>query len=205
MPDRQAHEYANRYPMLSKDELNALASDIKKRGLLEPIVIFEDKILDGRNRYAACNIAGVTNIKMIKFSGTQEDAINFVISKNYHRRHLTESQRAMEAARILKEQKNETIDKVAKKMKVSSANVKKANKVLKDSPEKADQVSKGEKTVAQAHKEVDNKTSRELALRKCNSAISALNNIDKEFRKEIFEMVRKWIDENIDGNLTLNN
>lgn len=203
---REIHEYAKRYPILPQNELESLAADIEANGLIEPIVLYEDKILDGRNRYAACKMIGLDKIKMIKFAGSDEEAINFVISKNYHRRHLTESQRTMEAARILQEQKinpgntKKTVDEVAKEMKVSPANVKKATKILKESPEKATQVSQGAITVAKAHDEVDNKSQYEIAMKKGRTAISALNNINKEFRKEIFEMVKNWIDENITTN-----
>ena len=43
--------------MISDDELNELAEDIRKHGLIEPITLFENKIIDGRNRYKAAKQA----------------------------------------------------------------------------------------------------------------------------------------------------
>jgi disulfide oxidoreductase YuzD len=44
------HKFADLFPMMQADELDQLVADIKQNGLLEPIVTYEDKILDGRNR-----------------------------------------------------------------------------------------------------------------------------------------------------------
>jgi len=48
------HEYADLFPMLDGAEFDALVRDIKHNGLHEEIVLYEGKILDGRNRYLAC-------------------------------------------------------------------------------------------------------------------------------------------------------
>lgn len=47
------------FPQLPDDELRALADDIRLNGLLNPIITLNQQILDGRNRYIACGIAGV--------------------------------------------------------------------------------------------------------------------------------------------------
>jgi len=93
---REFHEAANIFPMLPDDELQSLAEDIKTNGLQVPIELLDDKIIDGRNRYRACQIVGVTP-KMVKVY--TEDPIAYVMTVNLHRRHLTPSQRAMAAAR----------------------------------------------------------------------------------------------------------
>ena len=91
------HDYANVFPLMDNDELTRLAEDIKQNGLHEPIVIYEGKILDGRNRARACQRI---NIGFTHTTYNGSDPVGFVVSKNLHRRHLNESQRAMVAAKI---------------------------------------------------------------------------------------------------------
>ncbi len=87
------------FPQLGKDELQELAEDIKARGLLHDIVLYNGQILDGRNRYLACQIASVKPT-FIQWQGTCSP-VEWVISENLIRRHLTSSQRAMIAFDIL--------------------------------------------------------------------------------------------------------
>jgi N6-adenosine-specific RNA methylase IME4/ParB-like chromosome segregation protein Spo0J len=91
------HPLANIFPLLEGEPFNEVVADIRTHGLRESIVLLEGKILDGRNRYRACLIARCAPI-FVDYLG--DDPLGFVISKNLHRRHLTESQRAMVAANI---------------------------------------------------------------------------------------------------------
>lgn len=81
----------------SKHELSSLAEDIKQNGLQNAITLCEGKILDGRNRFEACRIAGVEP-EYETFVG--DDPLKAVISLNLMRRHLDESQRAVIASRV---------------------------------------------------------------------------------------------------------
>lgn len=45
--------------MIPDDEMQELAADIEENGLIHPIVIKGNVLIDGRNRLAACKIAGV--------------------------------------------------------------------------------------------------------------------------------------------------
>ena len=74
-------------PSADEDELQSLTDDIRAHGLLDPIVLFERRILDGRNRAAACESAG-REPRYVEFEGTREEALMFVVSHNLKRRHL---------------------------------------------------------------------------------------------------------------------
>jgi hypothetical protein len=91
------HDLANLFPLIEGEEFNALVADIKAQGLHEPIVIYQDAILDGRNRYRACMAAGI-EWRSVPYTGN--DPLGYVISKNLKRRHSNESQRAMVADRL---------------------------------------------------------------------------------------------------------
>ncbi len=88
------HPDANIFPMLSDDELQQLANDIKANGLNRPVVMFEGMVLDGRNRWTACQLAGVKP-ETTEFKGTKEQALAFVVSENVKRRHMNPTQLAL--------------------------------------------------------------------------------------------------------------
>ena len=71
----------------------------KTKGCIEPIVLLHDQVLDGKNRLAACKIAGVKP-RFVQWDG-DGSPIEWVISMNLVRRHLTTSQRAAIAHDLL--------------------------------------------------------------------------------------------------------
>lgn len=95
----KAHRFAELYPLMEGDELMALADDIKRNGLIHPIVTFEGRILDGRNRERACFEAGVKP-RFVEWTG-RGSAVQYVISVNGPRRHLTADQKAAVVLRSL--------------------------------------------------------------------------------------------------------
>ncbi len=101
----EIHPVADLFPMLPDDELRDLAADIKTRGQLQPIVLDSDgRILDGRNRFAACKIAGVEP-QFVTFDG--DDAEGYALAVNIARRHMTKSQQAIVVAGALSKLDNQ--------------------------------------------------------------------------------------------------
>ena len=87
------------FPRFGQQELQELADDIKANGLRNPIVLYQGKILDGRNRLAACEIAGMEP-RFVEWNG-KGSPVEWVVSENLIRRHLTSSQRAVIAHDLL--------------------------------------------------------------------------------------------------------
>jgi ParB-like chromosome segregation protein Spo0J len=176
MQDLKFHELANIFPLLTGEPLQELASDIKANGLREPITLLWDQILDGRNRYNAAKLAGLNlaSESFQHFNG--DDPVAFVISKNIHRRHLTNDQRAQIAAELYEKlpKKKEGGDrkslsqicdgdipsadsqkqKVAKQMRVSVRGMERAAAIQNKDPEKAAEVKAGTKTIKEVEKEL---------------------------------------------------
>lgn len=107
------HPLANLFPLIEGQAFTDLVADVKANGLLDPIVMLDGKILDGRNRYRAALAAGLLDEEQVStdtgFNGprfryfypeTEGDPLKWVLSKNLHRRHLDESQRSAVAARL---------------------------------------------------------------------------------------------------------
>lgn len=86
------HPFAAAFPMLSDEELDALAEDIKTNGQRHPILVQNSILIDGRNRLAACELADVE--PWIEQLGPDADPVSLIRSENVRRRHMTNAQLA---------------------------------------------------------------------------------------------------------------
>ena len=91
------HPISDVWPMMDEAKIAELADDIRKNGQLVPVWLYEGKILDGRNRWAACKIAGVEP-KTKEYSGDEPTA--FAVSLNDRRRHMNKGSLAAVAAEL---------------------------------------------------------------------------------------------------------
>jgi ParB-like chromosome segregation protein Spo0J len=100
-PTLEPHPLSKLFPPISEEDFGKLAADIKLNGLHHPIIRYQGKILDGNNRYRACELVKIAP-KFADFTGDDADARNYVISANIHRRHLSPDQRREIIATLLK-------------------------------------------------------------------------------------------------------
>ena len=91
------HPIAEQIPRWGSDSFEKLCEDIATNGLVNSIVLYDGKILDGRHRYEACLEAGVKP-RFVKYKG--DDPIGHVYSLNLLTREWKSGQRAMIASNL---------------------------------------------------------------------------------------------------------
>jgi|694.fasta_scaffold105894_4 hypothetical protein len=160
------HPAADLFPMIEGKAWEEFKEDIRKNGFLESITLYRGQILDGRNRYrAAIELGKLDELGVAEFDDDHDfDPFQWVLSQNLHRRHLTESQRASVAAKLVNAKQGDnrftvdrsidpsiTVDKAAEMLSVGSASVKRAMVVQQHgSPELIAAVERGEVAVSRA-------------------------------------------------------
>jgi protein gp37 len=100
----EVHPFADAFPLMDGEEFGELVHDIKKNGLREPILLSHDKttLVDGRNRYRACEAAGVDVVhETLPARYTETMLLDLIVSKNLARRQLNRGQAAFLGMRYL--------------------------------------------------------------------------------------------------------
>ena len=161
------HPAADIFPMMSDEELADLAESIKANGLRYPIIIdAEGQLIDGRNRLAACKLAG---IKPRFESLNGHDPLAYIADTNLKRRNMTKGQQAIALAMIYPEPergrgKKDEARKGAESASFSYRRLKEARQVLAFSRPMAEAVLKGVDSLDEALRQVEEK--KQLALGK---------------------------------------
>jgi N6-adenosine-specific RNA methylase IME4 len=163
------HEIANIFPLMDGPEFAALVDDIKQNGLLDPIIIHENKIIDGRNRYRACLAAGIEP-RFEEWKQNDMPMLDWVVSKNLHRRHLNETQRSVVAKKLttfnlgdnqytigsanLPTQNTVTQARAAKMLNVSERTIRTVAAVEREKPEFMPMLESGQMSAHEAYQQI---------------------------------------------------
>lgn len=157
MKELSTHPIANSFPVMTRKEYSGLVGSMEKEGFDEnfPILLYEGKILDGRNRYKAAKETSVEPIYRV-FKGTFEEAIAEGQKLNLKRRNMNKNQLAMTAAKeVVRTRESEfekklSIKKAAHIHNTSETYTKRAMNIITEDSVLADHVFNGKVTIAQA-------------------------------------------------------
>jgi hypothetical protein len=164
---------ANLFPLMGEADLTLLADDIAQNGQHDDIVTLAGAILDGRNRYRACELRNIAP-RFKEWDGKGGSPLSYVLSKNLTRRHLTTSQRAMVAGRIANLESRQRADyarklvvdgiptteiitgsEAAKMLNVSRDSVVSARQILQHcSPQEVQAVEEGRMSIRRARESI---------------------------------------------------
>lgn len=178
------HDFAEQFPIMPDVELSRLAASIKETGLQVPLIRRKSDgvVLDGRNRYRACQEAGVEP-RFEERDLNEEQSLDLIAALNVERRHLNESQRAVLAAdyveRLQKHREKpgvelfanvqiiteapgrpdhgvrDDVKKAADQFNISERSIDKARKVKKEAkPKVVKEIQAGKKSVSAAAKDI---------------------------------------------------
>ena len=90
--------YATLFPEIAPEEYAQMVVSIGEVGLLDPVTLWREQVIDGRHRLKACREAGVE--PRFERLSDDDDPLKYVIAKNAERRHLTSSQRGVVAHKL---------------------------------------------------------------------------------------------------------
>lgn len=169
------HPLAELIPAMTDAEYAELLADMKANGQLEPITLYEGKILDGRHRARVCDELGIEPATRA-YDGDSPAA--YVLSLNVKRRSLSVSQRAALAVEFLPQLEEEARrrqghgttapgrsgstepkrsdsghrarEQAGELVGVSGASVDRAKRVKRDAPDLYEKVKQGKVSVREA-------------------------------------------------------
>ena len=81
-------DFKNWITPLTKEEYKQLETNIIQDGCREPIVVWNDTILDGHNRYSICKWNDIPFTTVTKEFDSHQDALNWIIDNQLGRRNL---------------------------------------------------------------------------------------------------------------------
>jgi ParB-like chromosome segregation protein Spo0J len=162
------HPIAYLLPMMSEPEWEYFKEDISKNGVRVPVVVYQDQIIDGRNRWKACQELKI-KCPAVKWHGPGS-VLDYIVSCNIARRHLTTSQRAALATEALPlyeaeakerekmgraklpypEKAGRAREHAEQSFGVSPRLIQNAKKLKTEAPELFEQVKVGDKTINEA-------------------------------------------------------
>ncbi len=115
-------EFKNLIPKLSDDEIKQLEENILEEGCREPLVIWNNTIIDGHNRYKICTENNIDFKTVEKKFSNREEAKVWIVKNQLARRNLNNAQKIEIAEKIKEEASKLARKKQLSKLKQNTVN-----------------------------------------------------------------------------------
>lgn len=203
MSIRIRNDFKALIPPLSEDEYRQLEQNILKDGIRDPLVVWDDILVDGHNRYEIAQKHHLSYECVHKNFADENEAIRWIILNQFGRRNLSAYDRSILALKLkpviaerAKENQGRRNDltfsknleevhtgkELAKVAGVSDETIRKVEKIERDAPAELKQaVKSGEKSINQAYKEIkleEKKAEREAAITQQIDKPKSANHVD---------------------------
>jgi N6-adenosine-specific RNA methylase IME4 len=212
-------EFKNLIPPLTKEEFTQLENNCLDEGIREPIIIWNDFIIDGHNRYEIATRWGLEYKTTDKHFDSEEDVKEWMILNQFGRRNLSNYQRsvlALELEDVFKAKAKEkqklsegkgiqisedlktpevvTIKEVAKVANVSHDTIAKVKKIEeKAAPEIKEKLATGELSINQAYQDIKKEEKKEELQKKKDEYIDRIETkSNNEFKIDIYNTNEKF-------------
>lgn len=169
MDAKRLQEIRSLFPRPDADQRQRLAEDIRRNGVLTPVLTFQGEVVDGLTRSEIAAELGIP-CPSVEYAGHEDDLLSHILGLNLCRRHLNPSQRAaiairaglMERAYANQDRRpgrpsgehrpaaGRAVERVAERVSASPKYVQLADKLNSQSPELLDRVVAGEMTLPAA-------------------------------------------------------
>lgn len=210
-------EFKNLIPPLTKEEFTQLENNCLDEGIREPIIIWNEFIIDGHNRYEIATRWGLEFKTSVKHFDSEQDVKEWMILNQFGRRNLSNYQRSVLALELedvfkAKAKQNQGIrtdichisDKsiipidtkkeVAKVANVSHDTIAKVKKIEeKAAPEIKEKLATGELSINQAYQDIKKEEKKEELLKKKEEYIDRIETMsNNEFKIDIYNTNEKF-------------
>lgn len=170
------NDFKQLIPPLTKEEYEQLEQNIIEEGCRDAIVLWQDTIIDGHNRYEICSKHNIQFKVTTKYFESREKVIEWMILNQFGRRNLSAYQRSILALRLKpifeekarermlvgkelnpsqKSEQGKTSIELAKIARVSHDTISKVQKIEdKATPEQKQQLSTGQASINKIYTEI---------------------------------------------------
>ena len=96
------HPEAEKVASMTAERFEAFKLDIETNGQLDPVILYRNRIVDGRNRHRALTMLNITTIKVMRMNNNSTiEQIRSLVQSKENRRHETVSQIAITAYKYM--------------------------------------------------------------------------------------------------------